>query len=81
MPSPSQPVKKARIMAATDASNGTVTAPMEIDEDLHSRQLAVYGRESMRRMAAANVLIVGLRGLGAEIGELPTPHRAPIGPE
>lgn len=43
----------------------------EIDEDLHSRQLAVYGRESMRRLMQANVLIVGALGLGAEIGELP----------
>ena len=42
--------------------------PMDIDEDLHSRQLAVYGRESMRRLAGASVLISGLRGLGAEIG-------------
>ena len=37
--------------------------------DLHSRQLAVYGRESMRRMAASNVLIVGALGLGVEVGE------------
>lgn len=69
MPSPSQPAKKARIMTANDATNGNAALPMEIDEDLHSRQLAVYGRESMRRMAAASVLIVGLKGLGAEIGE------------
>ena len=55
-------------MTAKDATNGNATSPMEIDEDLHSRQLAVYGRESMRRMAAASVLIVGLKGLGAEIG-------------
>ncbi len=79
-----------------------VDAPLEIDEDLHSRQaslndflflscltsrfctslraltsinscsvqLAVYGKESMRRMATANVLIIGLNGLGCEIGEL-----------
>lgn len=52
----------------------------EIDEDLHSRQLAVYGRESMRKLAAASVLVCGLKGLGAEIGacgvtEHPTPTR------
>lgn len=41
----------------------------EIDEDLHSRQLAVYGREAMRRLVASNVLISGLQGLGAEIGK------------
>lgn len=42
--------------------------PAEIDEDLHSRQLAVYGRETMRRLFASNVLISGMQGLGAEIG-------------
>lgn len=42
--------------------------PMEIDEDLHSRQLAVYGRETMRRLFASNVLVSGMRGLGVEIG-------------
>ncbi|KAF3777311.1 Ubiquitin-activating enzyme E1 2 [Nymphaea thermarum] len=41
--------------------------PAEIDEDLHSRQLAVYGRETMRRLAASNVLISGMQGLGAEV--------------
>lgn len=42
--------------------------PADIDEDLHSRQLAVYGRETMRRLFASNVLVSGLQGLGAEIG-------------
>lgn len=42
----------------------------EIDEDLHSRQLAVYGRETMRRLFASNVLISGMQGLGAEIGKI-----------
>ena len=55
-------------MSAQDATNGHGLDVIEIDEDLHSRQLAVYGRESMRRMAAASVLVVGLKGLGAEIG-------------
>ena len=40
----------------------------EIDEDLHSRQLAVYGKESMKRMANASVLLLGLKGLGIEVG-------------
>lgn len=40
----------------------------DIDEDLHSRQLAVYGRETMRRLFASNVLVSGMHGLGAEIG-------------
>lgn len=42
---------------------------MEIDENLHSRQLAVYGREAMKRMAGSAVLISGMNGLGVEIGE------------
>ncbi|KAI3819474.1 hypothetical protein L1987_13313 [Smallanthus sonchifolius] len=41
----------------------------DIDEDLHSRQLAVYGRETMRRVFASNVLISGMQGLGAEIAK------------
>ncbi|CAN8247458.1 unnamed protein product [Cochlearia groenlandica] len=41
----------------------------DIDEDLHSRQLAVYGRETMRRLFASNVLISGMHGLGAEIAK------------
>ncbi|XP_019234013.1 PREDICTED: ubiquitin-activating enzyme E1 1-like isoform X2 [Nicotiana attenuata] len=40
--------------------------PHDIDEDLHSRQLAVYGRETMRRLFASNVLVSGIQGLGAE---------------
>ena len=48
------------------SGNGSGVA--EVDEDLHSRQLAVYGREAMRRLFASNVLISGLNGLGAEIG-------------
>jgi len=62
--------KKQRNETGDDAMTGTA----EIDEDLHSRQLAVYGRESMRRLAGASVLVCGLKGLGAEIGALP--HRA-----
>lgn len=49
--------------------NMTKEVAMDIDEDLHSRQLAVYGRESMRRMASAKILVVGLRGLGAEVAK------------
>lgn len=40
-----------------------------IDEGLYSRQLYVLGHEAMKRMAASNVLIVGLQGLGAEIAK------------
>jgi ubiquitin-activating enzyme E1 len=51
-----------------EAVNGGAI-PMDLDENLHSRQLAVYGRDVMRRMAASSVLIVGMNGLGVEIGE------------
>lgn len=53
---------KQPIMAFGD-SNQT-----DIDEDLHSRQLAVYGRETMRRLFASNILVSGMQGLGTEIG-------------
>ncbi|RZB69845.1 Ubiquitin-activating enzyme E1 2 isoform A [Glycine soja] len=43
--------------------------PAEIDEDLHSRQLAVYGRETMRRLFASSVLVSGMQGLGVEIAK------------
>ncbi|XP_059668049.1 ubiquitin-activating enzyme E1 1-like [Cornus florida] len=43
--------------------------PPDIDEDLHSRQLAVYGRETMRRLFASNILISGMQGLGTEIAK------------
>ncbi|PIN13927.1 hypothetical protein CDL12_13447 [Handroanthus impetiginosus] len=41
--------------------------PQDIDEDLHSRQLAVYGRETMWRLFASNILVSGMQGLGTEI--------------
>jgi len=56
-----------------DDGNGNIMALVngnspDIDEDLHSCQLAVYGRETMRRLFASNVLVSGMQGLGAEIG-------------
>ena len=73
----SPPAKRLKTMA----SNGAATiADMEIDEDLHSRQLAVYGRESMRRMAASSILIVGLNGLGVEVGVFLDLLRAAMSP-
>lgn len=49
-------------MSLCDGNSG------DIDEDLHRRQLAVYGRETMRRLFASSVLVSGMNGLGAEIG-------------
>lgn len=43
--------------------------PGDIDEDLHSRQLAVYGRDTMRRLFASNILLSGINGLAAEIAK------------
>lgn len=40
-----------------------------LDEDLHSRQLAVYGRQAMRQLSVTRVLISGMNGLGAEIAK------------
>lgn len=41
----------------------------EIDEGLYSRQLYVLGHEAMKRMAGADVLIAGMKGLGLEIAK------------
>lgn len=53
--SPSEPIESMK--------NG------DIDESLYSRQLYVLGHEAMKRMGSSNVLIVGLKGLGAEIAK------------
>ncbi|PRW20689.1 Ubiquitin-activating enzyme E1 2 isoform A [Chlorella sorokiniana] len=60
--------KKTKMTTSNEAAANGAPA-VEIDEDLHSRQLAVYGKESMRRMATANVLICGLGGLGVEVAK------------
>ena len=52
--------------------------PMQqLDEDLHSRQLAVYGRDTMQRLQQASVLVIGARGLGIEICE-PLMEQVPL---
>ncbi|XP_062441553.1 ubiquitin-like modifier-activating enzyme 7 isoform X3 [Rhea pennata] len=43
--------------------------PAADDEGLYSRQLYVLGRSAMERLAGAAVLVVGLRGLGAEVAK------------
>lgn len=50
-------------MAASDAQAGAA-GEGKIDESLYSRQLYVLGHDAMRRMAQANILLVGLGGLG-----------------
>ncbi|KAF8341326.1 ubiquitin activating enzyme [Cantharellus anzutake] len=54
-------------MAASTSGMDIDEAP--IDEGLYSRQLYVLGHEAMKRMAASNVLVVGLKGLGVEIAK------------
>lgn len=61
------PLAKKLKMTNGAANGGTVD--LEIDENLHSRQLAVYGREVMKRMATSSVLISGANGLGVEIAK------------
>lgn len=39
-----------------------------IDESLYSRQQLMMGETAMKRMAASNVFLSGLSGLGVEIG-------------
>jgi ubiquitin-activating enzyme E1 len=56
--------KNRELVMAPDSS-----MEVEIDEDLHSRQLAVYGRETMRRLFGAHVLVSGLQGLGVEVAK------------
>jgi ubiquitin-activating enzyme E1 len=41
----------------------------EIDEGLYSRQLYVLGKEAMMKMQNANVLVIGLKGLGIEVAK------------
>ncbi|KIZ06683.1 ubiquitin-activating enzyme E1 [Monoraphidium neglectum] len=42
---------------------------MDIDENLHSRQLAVYGREAFRKFQTASVLVAGMNALGVEVAK------------
>eukprot|EP00959_Pyramimonas_sp_CCMP1952_P369145 7732488-Pyramimonas_sp.AAC.1 len=73
---PLESVNKVTRHTPTDTM---ISAEVTIDEDLHSRQLAVYGRETFRRLVGAEVLIVGLRGLGVECGTLPLPRAVRTG--
>lgn len=41
---------------------------VSIDEGLYSRQIYAIGLDAMKRMAVANVLVMGLKGVGVEIG-------------
>lgn len=58
-----QQQQQSKTMANGSNKNG------EIDEGLYSRQLYVLGHEAMRRMAASDVLISGMGGLGVEVAK------------
>eukprot|EP00158_Paraphelidium_tribonemae_P010369 Partr_v1_DN4928_c0_g1_i1_m60378 putative Ubiquitin-like modifier activating enzyme len=50
-------------MASTDAHSSGV------DTNLYSRQIGVFGMETMGKLIKMDVLIVGMRGLGIEIAK------------
>ncbi|GIY15386.1 ubiquitin-like modifier-activating enzyme 1 [Caerostris darwini] len=56
-------------MAHNGSSNQENSSANNIDESLYSRQLYVLGHEAMRRIATAEVLICGAKGLGIEIAK------------
>ena len=41
----------------------------KLDENLYSRQIFTYGKETMDKIVNLKILIMGLRGLGIEIDE------------
>ncbi len=45
------------------------TTTSNIDEGLYSRQLYVLNHADMKKITSSDVLLIGLKGLGAEIGE------------
>jgi ubiquitin-activating enzyme E1 len=65
------PAAKKRKIESDNANDSVSTASgaAEIDEGLYSRQLYVLGHEAMHRMAASDVLISGLGGLGVEVAK------------
>ncbi|KAJ0967376.1 hypothetical protein J5N97_024293 [Dioscorea zingiberensis] len=69
---PSRMMQKKEPGSSSSAAASDISCPsdpMEIDEELYCQQLAVYGIETMRKLARSNVLISGLSGLGAEIAK------------
>lgn len=61
-------------MQAQNSHKQNMTTPTsahhtaDFDEKLYDRQIYVIGHEAMKRMAKSNVLVVGLGGLGVEVG-------------
>lgn len=42
---------------------------MKINTELYSRQLSIYGLESMKKISELKIFLIGLRGLGLEIAK------------
>jgi ubiquitin-activating enzyme E1 len=61
-----------------DVANTTTERPTSnIDEGLYSRQLYVLNHADMLKITATDVLIIGLKGLGVEIGASPHHPQCP----
>ena len=65
---PNGTANSANGAVSSSNSGSTGNEQNDIDESLYSRQLYVLGHEAMTKMSKSKVLLVGLRGLGVEIG-------------
>ncbi len=50
------------------------TTSTNIDEGLYSRQLYVLNHADMKKITSSDVLLIGIKGLGAEIGKCLNTH-------
>lgn len=51
-------------------TSGNIMEELKIDESLYSRQLYVLGEDAMKKMGHSSALIIGMKGLGVEIGRI-----------
>jgi hypothetical protein len=52
----------------------SLLAPAIIKEEFYNRQLYVFNHEELHKIETANVLVLGLKGLGVEIGFCSAPR-------
>jgi len=64
----SQDLKRRRKDQALQSADIVMAEPVEIDDNLYSRQRYVLGDEAMKKMVKSSVFLSGLGGLGVEIG-------------
>ncbi len=57
-------------MTSKDVEMRPADEKQSIDDALYSRQLYVFGHAAQMKLATSSVLLVGLKGLGVEIGTL-----------